>query len=125
MHYEPWVVVLLNKIVEKRCAGKMGWERQECVTDLRHRIFNWNERPIWLSLFDLLNYLYKQLELQEDIHDRSYNYDLIIESLDELERWGYPNEKIERIRREFDRPISERHCDAALREYLGQILSDP
>jgi len=116
---DGWVVVLLNKIVEKRCAGSTGWERQECEIDMRHRIFDRNEPPRWLSLFKPLYYLYKQLQLQEDIHDR------IIESLDDLERLGYPKEKIESIRREFDRPISERHCDATLREYLEQVHSDP
>lgn len=116
---EGWVVVLLNKIVEKRCAGLRGWERQECEIDMKHRIFDRNEPPRWLSLFKPLYYLYKQLQLQENIHDR------IIESLDDLERLGYPRKKIESIRREFDRPISERNCDAALKEYLEQVLLDP
>lgn len=122
---EGWVVVLLNKIVEKRCAGLAGWERQACLNDMKHHIFDWNNRHSCLSFFNALYYLYKQLQLQEDIHDSVIVHDNIIKSLDVLERLGYQNEKIKRIQREFDKSLSERNCDAALKEYLEQVLSDP
>ena len=55
---EGWVVVLLNKIVEKRCAGLAGWERQACLNDMKHRIFDWNNRHSCLSFFNDMYYFF-------------------------------------------------------------------
>lgn len=111
---EGWEVVLLNNIAEKRCEGKTGRELQECLINEKHKIFADYD---WAPFFPDLKYLRYHLETQENIHNQ------VNISLNRLERLGYPLERIERIRREFDNPISERDLNVApAKEYLEQFL---
>lgn len=100
-------VVRRHKKALKRCEGKVGWEKLKCVVDEMQKVYvkGLVEIPDDLKIWNELFYIGKQLEIQENIHEQIYK------SLDKLKELGYPQEKIEDIVKEFNKPLSERKLD--------------
>ena len=90
-----------------RCQGKVGRELLECIVDEMQKVYGKtsDEIPDDLKIWRELFYLYRQLEIQKNIHEQIYK------SIDRLEGLEYPQEKIENILKEFDKPIGERNLD--------------
>lgn len=100
-------VVRKHKRALRRCEGKGGWELLECIGDSMRMEYGktLDELPDDLKMYNELFYIGKQLKIQERIHDQIYK------SLDKLKELGYPDEKIESIREEFNKPMDERRLD--------------
>ena len=100
-------VVRKHKRALRRCEGKGGWELLECIADEMRKEYGktLDELPDDIKMYNELFYIGKQLKIQEKIHDQIYK------SLDKLKELGYPDEKIESIREEFNKPMDERRLD--------------
>jgi len=92
--------------VLESCQGKVGQELVECVQlTLMGYGRTLGEVPDDVRIWFELAYIGKQLEIQENIHDQ------VNKSIDTLKELEYPQENIEKILEEFNKPINERNID--------------
>ena len=99
--------------VLQRCQGKEGWDLIECIhLTLMGYAKSLGEIPddvrIWFELY----YIGKQLQIQEETHEE------INKSVDLIRGLGYPQDSIEKILEEFNKPIGERNLDVLVDHFI-------
>ena len=105
-------IVRRYRNVLQSCQGKVGRELIECIqSTLMGYGRTLGEIPDDVRIWFELAYIGKQLEIQENIHDK------VNKSIDVLKGLGYPQGNIEKILRELNKPKTERNLDVVA-EYI-------